>query len=74
MAQLFTSVVFTLIAVGAIALVVGMLKRDWMRVATILSEGELMTAPTSAPEMRVRLRSWNQAELRQAPSLRHAAA
>ena len=64
MAQLFSALFFSLVAIGAATMVVGMLRSEWARVAAILRGEELQHARAAAPQVRVRARSWARPELR----------
>jgi hypothetical protein len=67
MAQFFSALFFTLAAIGATALVVGMLRAEWDRVLAILDGEELGHARALATSpVRIRVRAWK------APALRHA--
>ena len=74
MAQLFCALFFSLVAIGAMALVCGMLRQEWARVVAILGGRELQHARAAAPEVRVRVRSWLRPELRYAVRPLRAAA
>ncbi|MFD1611940.1 hypothetical protein ACFSCW_09015 [Sphingomonas tabacisoli] len=75
MAQLFSGIVFTLIAAGALAFLVSMLRSEWDRVAAILAGEELAHARSIATRpVRVRVRkSWRAPERRRVQPLRAAA-
>jgi UDP-N-acetylmuramyl pentapeptide phosphotransferase/UDP-N-acetylglucosamine-1-phosphate transferase len=74
MAQIFLGVFFSLAALGALALIVAMLRSEWDRVAAILTGAELASARASAARVRIRQRAWGRPELRPVPQRRAAAA
>lgn len=74
MAQVFVSIFFSVAMLGAIALVVSMLRGEWSRISAILSCRELDEALAAAPRVRVRQRAWGRPELHLAPQRRAAAA
>ena len=74
MAQIFSAIVFTLAAIGALAFVAGMLRNKWDRVLAILCGEELAGARALAsPRVRVRMRTWKAPVQRRAQPLRAAA-
>ena len=74
MAQIFSALFFTLAAIGATALIAGLLRSEWDRVVTILAGEELGHARAFAnPRVRVRVRAWKAPVQRRAQPLRAAA-
>jgi hypothetical protein len=74
MAQILISIFFSLAAIGAIAMIVVMLRHEWIRISAILSGAELAEALAAAPRVRVRQRAWERPEPRLAPQRRAVAA
>lgn len=74
MAQIFSALFFTLAAIGATALIAGLLRSEWDRVLAILCGEELAGARALAsPRVRVRMRTWKAPVQRRAQPLRAAA-
>ncbi|WP_046347351.1 hypothetical protein [Sphingomonas changbaiensis] len=74
MAQIFSALFFTFAAIGAAALVAGLLRGEWDRVIAILGGEELAGARAlAAPRVRVRVRAWRAPAQRRAQPLRAAA-
>lgn len=63
MAQLVSILFFSATLITTLALIAGMLRSEWNRVKAVLS-GEMLDRAHSRPQVRVRLRSWAQADLR----------
>ncbi|HEV2569501.1 hypothetical protein [Sphingomonas sp.] len=74
MVQVFITIFFSLAAIGAVLMIVSMLRRDWDRVVAILNGSELAQAQASLPRVRVRQRAWGRPEQRTVPQRRAAAA
>lgn len=74
MAQFFSAICFSLAAVGALALLAGMLRREGTRVMAILAGEELVAARAMAtPPIRVRARAWRSPVRKPVQPLRAAA-
>jgi len=74
MAQLFSALFFSALAIGAAIMVVAMLRSEWTRVADIVRGDEVQHARAATPQVRVRLRNWSRPEPRRpARPLRAAA-
>lgn len=58
MAQIFSTLFFSLALGGALLAVVTMLRRDWARVRLILTGDGVRYAVAAAPRVRVRARTW----------------
>jgi hypothetical protein len=74
MAHILFEVFFSLAAIGAIMMIVAMLRAEWPRVASILSGDALAQARASTPRVRIRQRAWGRPELRSVPQRRAVAA
>lgn len=74
MVQILAAIVSTFVAVATLAMIVAMLRRDWVRISVILSGREFACASSAvpAPRVRVRTRTRNQFQ-RLAPSRAAAA-
>ena len=74
MVQMFAALFFTMTLLLSVALIAYLLRRDWARVADVLSGRELARSAGQAPAPRVRMRSWRRAETRRFAPQRAAAA
>lgn len=74
MAQLFSALFFSFLALGATLMVFAMLRAEWSRVAAILRGDELHHAGATVPQVRIKLRTWSRPEPRRPATQLRAAA
>jgi hypothetical protein len=62
MAQIFLILFFSWVAIGAVLMIVAMLRQEWIRIAAILSGAELAQTQAYAPRVRIRQWAWGRPE------------